>query len=102
MRNLLMAGAASLFLAVGAASAYADEIVTPVSGPIDAGGAPAYDAYGNEVVIPAAPALIEGRSAYIERDPMYVPAQPTYVYRPAYVERRVYTPFPFSVLPWNW
>ncbi len=50
----------------------------------------------------AAPALIEGRSVYIERDPAYVPGQPTYVYRPACVEHRAHTPFPFSVPPWNW
>jgi hypothetical protein len=100
MRNLLMAGTASLFLAIGATGAYADEIVTRVNGPVYAGGAPMYDAYGNELIYPAAPPLIEGRSAFIERDPAYVPAQPAYVYRPG--ERRVYTPFPFSVLPWNW
>jgi hypothetical protein len=97
-----MAGAAALFLAVGAAGAYADEIVTRVNGPVHAGGAPTYDAYGNEIIYPAAPPLIEGRSAYVEGDPAYVPVQPAYVDRPGDVERRVYTPFPFSVLPWNW
>jgi len=105
MRNLLMAASASLFLAAGAASAYAappDVAVTPVNGPVYTGPAPVYDPYGQEIVVPATPGLIEGRSAYVETAPVYAAPQPTYVYRPAYVERREYTPFPLSVLPWNW
>jgi hypothetical protein len=102
MRNLLLAGTASLFLAGGAASAYADTLLVPVNGTVSEATAPPYVAYGDPVIYPAAPAMIEGRSAYVEGAPVYAPAQPTYVYRPAYVERRAYTPFPLSVLPWNW
>jgi hypothetical protein len=107
MRNLLLAGTAGLFVALGGASAYA----VPASSPYATMVPPAaVDGY-----VPPAPLVVErparlyeGRSAYIAPDgtmvgparvvgPAYVAPPPAVVY-----ERRAYAPFPFDLLPWNW
>lgn len=121
MRTLLVAGTTGLFLALGAASAYAvppnspyavmappeavDGAVVPVNGPVYV--APRYD----EDIVVTRPSIvepepvIEGRAAYVTApdyayEPAYTYARPRYVYaEPAY---RYPAPLPLSVLPWNW
>jgi hypothetical protein len=129
MRTLLVAGTAGLFLALGAASAYAvppnspyatiapldtvdGAVVTPVNGPVYV--APRYEedvVVGPPAAVEPETGMIEGRAAYIEDQPLYVTARPGFVYgppaysyaRPRYAYAYRYpSPFPLSVLPWNW
>ena len=106
MRNLLLAGTAGLFVAFGAVSA---EAVTQNSPYATMAPPDAVDGYVTEpdpvYVVPRSDGMIEGRAAYVDEGPAYVPVQPHYVYparRYHYEYYRPYAPFPLSVLPWNW
>jgi hypothetical protein len=102
MRNLLLAGTAGLFLSLGAATAYAVPQNSPYATMVPPDAVDGYIPPPVYVVPADGAVMVDGRSAYVEGTPVYAPAQPTYVERPVYVERRAYAPFPFSVLPWNW
>lgn len=77
MRSLLLAGTAGLLIALGATGAYAVPANSPYAtmvppGAVDGATAPDYDApymdqgYGYDDAGP--PAMIEGRSAYVDAD----------------------------------
>jgi hypothetical protein len=77
MRNLLLAGTAGLFLALGASGAYAVPPNSPYATMVPPGavdGAPPYDepVYGDGDAGP----MIEGRAAYV--DPGYAYGAPDY------------------------
>jgi hypothetical protein len=81
MRNLLMAGTAGLFLALGAASAYAVPQNSPYATMAPPGAVDGYT-QGNGPMYNDEP-MVEGRSAYVDpdygySDPGY--ADPAYVY----------------------
>lgn len=106
MRNLLLAGTAGLFVALGAASAYAVAPSSPYATMVPPAAVDGYVAPAPVIVETPAP-IYEGRAAYVEPDgtmvapapvvtPGYVAPAPTVVYR------RDYAPFPFDLLPWNW
>jgi hypothetical protein len=81
MRNLLLAGTAGLFLAIGAASAYAVPQNSPYATMVPPDAVDGYSgSYGEQGPIYADPGydgMTEGRAAYV--DPEYANDDPGYV-----------------------